>query len=108
MLWNLLFFDIQNMPIEQFIEGCELARSMIPPEAEIYLTKIIHARLTGEARRSIQDQDFTQVRQLTNFLKSILGTTKSLLQLQAELARNDQKAEETVLTYTNRAKAIGR
>lgn len=47
------FFDDQNMPVEHFIEGCELARSMLPSEAEVYLTKIVHARLTGEDRRAM-------------------------------------------------------
>lgn len=96
------------MPVEHFIEGCELFRSMLPSEAEVNLAKIINSRLIGEARRSIQDQDFSRINRLTSFFKSIFGSTKSLLQLQVDFARNYQEANESVLTYANKTKAIGK
>jgi len=73
------FFDGQNIPITYFIEGCEEAKSMFPAEAEWQFTKII--RIVGEARRTIQDQDFDSVTQLTNYLKQIYGLSKNIYHL---------------------------
>ncbi|KYN20072.1 hypothetical protein ALC57_07578 [Trachymyrmex cornetzi] len=44
------FFDGQNIPITYFIERCEEAKSMLPPEAESQFTKIIRTRIIGEAQ----------------------------------------------------------
>lgn len=63
------FFGGQNIPITYFIEGCEEAKSMLPPETESQFTKIIRTRIIGEARRTIQDQIFDTASQLTNFLR---------------------------------------
>jgi len=55
------FFDGQNIPITYFTEECEEAKSMLSPETESQFTKIIRTRIVGEARRTIQDQNFNTV-----------------------------------------------
>jgi len=62
------FFDGQNIPLSYFIEECEKAKSMLPAETEFQFTKIIRTRIVGEARRTIQNQIFDSVAQLTKYL----------------------------------------
>ena len=71
------FFDGQNIPITYFTEECEEAKSMLSPETESQFTKIIRTRIVGEARRTIQDQNFDTVSQLIN-LKQIYGPAKNV------------------------------
>jgi len=102
------FFDGQNIPLTYFIEGCEEAKSMLPEEAEPQFTKIIRTRIVGEARRTIQDQDFDSVAQLTKYLEQIYGPSKNIYQLQGELGCIYQKNEEDIVTYANRVKILGK
>lgn len=44
------------MPIQQFIQGCREARDIIPVSHEGNLTKMIKARLEGEAAKSVQNR----------------------------------------------------
>ena len=46
------------------MEGCEEAKSILPPEAESQFTKIMRTRIVDEARRIIQDQNFDIMGQL--------------------------------------------
>jgi len=101
------FFDGKNIPLNYFIEGCEEAKSMLPDEAESQFTKIIRTRIVGEARRTIQGEDFDSVAQLTKYLKQIYGSSKNVYQLQGELGSIYQKNEEDVVTYANRVKILG-
>jgi len=102
------FFDGQNIPLSYFIEGCEEAKSMLPAEAESQFTKIIRTRIVGEARRTIQDQIFDSVAQLTKYLEQIYGPSKNVYQLQGELGSVYQKNVEDVVTYANRVKLLGK
>lgn len=102
------FFDGNNIPLNYFIEGCEEAKSMLPKEAESQFTKIIRTRIVGEARRTIQDQDFNTVAQLTSYLKRIYCPSKNVYQMQGELGCIYQKNEEDVVTYANRIKILGK
>ncbi|XP_072765780.1 LOW QUALITY PROTEIN: uncharacterized protein [Anoplolepis gracilipes] len=102
------YFDGQNIPLNYFIEGCEEAKSMLPKETEPQLTRIIRTRIIGEARRTIQDQNFDSVSQLTTYLKQIYGPTKNIYQLQGELGCIYQKGDENVVTYANRVKFLGK
>lgn len=102
------FFDGKNIPLTYFVEGCEEAKSMLPPEAEPQFTRIIRTRIVGEARRTIQDQDFDSVAQLTKYLENTYGPVKNIYQLQGELGRVYQKIEEDVITYANRVKFLGK
>lgn len=102
------FFDGKNIPLNYFIEGCEEAKSMLPHEAEPQFTKILRTRIVGEARRTIRDQDFETVAQLTKYLKQIYGGSKNVYQLQGELGNVYQKNDEDVVTYANRVKLLGK
>jgi len=60
-------------------------QNLLPVEAESQFTKIIRTRIVGEARRTIQDQIFDSVVQLTKYLEQIYGSSKNVYQLQGEL-----------------------
>jgi len=102
------YFDGQNIPLNYFIERCEEAKSMLPRKTESQFIKIIRTRII-EARRTIQDQDFDSVSQLTKYetnMKQIYGPSKNVYQLQGELGCIYQKNEEDVVTYANRIKIL--
>ena len=103
------FFDGKNIPLTYFIEECkDEAKAMLPNEAESQFTKIIRTRIVGEARRTIQDQDFDTVASLTKYLEQVYGLSKNIYQLQGELGCIYQKNEEDVVTYANRVKLLGK
>ena len=102
------FFDGSNTPLSYFIEGCEEAKAMLPAEAEAQFTKVIRTKIVGEARRTIQGQDFDSIAQLVKYLKQIYGSSKSAYQLQGELGSVYQKKDEDVITYANRVKNLGK
>ncbi|KAL6421588.1 hypothetical protein ACFW04_014317 [Cataglyphis niger] len=81
---------------------------MLPREAESQFTKIIRTRIVGEARRTIQDENFDSVSQLTSYLKQIYGPSKNVYQLQGELGCIYQKNGEDVVMYANRVKMLGK
>ncbi|EZA55730.1 hypothetical protein X777_04170 [Ooceraea biroi] len=81
---------------------------MLPNEAESQFTKIVRTRVVGEARRTIQRQDFENIGQLTKYLKQIYGSSKNAYQLQGELGNIYQKGVEDVVTYANRVKVLGK
>jgi len=91
-------FDGQNIPLSYFIEGCEEAKSMLRAEVESQFTKIIRTRIVDETRRTIQDQIFDSVAQLTKYLEQIYGPSKNVYQLQGELG-SVYKNEKDVITY---------
>ena len=102
------FFDGQSGSLSYFIEGCEEGKSMVPAEAEAQFAKIIRTRIVGEARRTIQDQNFDTVAHLTTYLKKVYGPAKNVYQLQGELGCIYQRNEEDVITYANRVKLLGK
>jgi len=101
------FFNGKNIPLNYFIEGCKETKSMLPDETESQFIKIIRTRIVGEARRTIQGEDFNSV-QLTNYLKQIYDFSKNVYQLQGELGSVYQKNEDNVVTYPNRVKILGK
>jgi len=74
---------------------------MLPIEAESQFTKIITVRIVDEARRTIQDQIFDSVAQLTKYLDQIYDPPKNVYQLRGELGSVYQKNEKNVVTYAN-------
>lgn len=54
---------------------------MLPDEAESQFIKIIRTRIVGEARRTIQDQDFNSIAQLAKYLEQVYGQSKNIYQL---------------------------
>jgi len=72
---------------------------MLSSEAESQFARILRTRIVGEGRRTIRDEDFNTVAELTKFLKQIYGETKNAYQLQGELENVYQKNEEDVCSH---------
>ena len=70
--------------------------------------KLLELEIVGEANRTIQDQDFDNISQLTKYLEQVYGPSKNIYQLQGELDSIYQKNEEDVVTYANRIKILGK
>lgn len=101
-------FSGRNIPLGQFIEGCEEAKAMLPAESETSLVKLIRTRLTGEARRSGHGQSFNTINDVITFFEEIYAPSKTLLQLYGELGDVCQYSDEDVITYLNRVRDIGK
>lgn len=100
-------FDGKTLSIYIFLEGCEEALLMLPEGAEGNLVKMIRTRLTGEARRVIQGQQFGTLVALTKFLKSIYAPAISTNQIRRELGSAFQKLNEDTISYANHIREIG-
>ena len=95
-----------NIPLSAFLDGCREARSMIPPINEPDLAKLIKMRLFGEALKSAQSKVFSNIDEIAKFFNSIFGSAKTCHQLHGELANMRQKRNESVITFSNKIKAI--
>ena len=101
-------FDGSNISLGQFIEGCLEAKDMVEPGAEKNLVRLIKSKIFGEARKSMSGQNFETVEQIRNFLTGIFVPRRSIQLLVGELGREYQREGESVLTYANRMREIGR
>lgn len=100
-------FDGFNIPLEEFIEGCGDAKSMLLVNDEANLVKFLRLKIKGEAKRFIKDQEFQSLEQLENFLKKIFIPHQTVPQLLGELGRQYQRDGKSVLTFANRVRGLG-
>ena len=101
------YFSGRNIPITQFVDGCYEALSMLTPNAEGNLVKLIRTRLTGEAHRIIKGQSYDKISELITALKSVYAPIESVNQIRGELGRIYQRDTEDVITFVNRVRDIG-
>ena len=100
-------FNGKNIPLGQFIEGCNEAKCMIKPESGINLVKLLRSKISGEARQAISGRTFLTIDKLKSFLKNIYSTARTILQLLGELGYEFQRENENVITFANRIRDIG-
>ena len=101
-------FNGNNIPLSVFLEGCDEAKEMIAIENEANLTKLIRSRLTGEARKAIYGQVFATIEQLKDFIKAIYAPAKTVHQLLGEMGSEFQRDHESVISFANRIRDLGR
>lgn len=99
-------FDGKNIPLSQFLEGCNEAKEMIEPNAEANLVKLIRSRLIGEARQAILGQAFPTIDALKDYIKNIYAPAKTTNQLLGELGNEFQRDSESVIAYANRMRDL--
>ena len=58
-------FDGHNISLNEFIEACNEAKSMVDAASENGLVMLIRTRISGEARRTILNRAFDKVANLT-------------------------------------------
>ena len=100
-------FNGRNIPLAQFIEGCNEAKCMIEPESEINVVKLLRSKIKGEARQAISGQVFLTIDELETFLKNIYTPARTIPQLLGEPGQEFHKDYENVITYAKRIRGIG-
>lgn len=95
-------FNGQNIPLSQFLDGCEEAKNILPDTAEAELAKLLRMRLYGEALSAARGQTFKAISEVTEFFEKIFGSGKTYHDWLGELAKIKQKHSETVISYINR------
>ena len=100
-------FNCENVPVRVFLEGCDKAKEMVNAENEANLAKL-RSKLTGEARKAIYGQAFATIEQLKDFIKAIYSPSKTVHQLLGEMGNEYQKDHETVISFANRIRDLGR
>ena len=102
-----ILFNGKNIPLNQFIEGCNEAKFMIEPESETNLVKLIRSKIQGEARQAISGRTFLTIDELKTFLKNIYSPARTIPQLLGELGQEFQRDHENVIAFANRIRDIG-
>lgn len=95
-------FDGTNVPLEEFLEGCRDAASIVGGNNEENLVKFLKLRIKDKAKRSIKDEDFANVRELEDFLRKMFLPPQTVPQLLGELGRQYQRDDQSVLSFANR------
>lgn len=81
---------------------------MVDAAALPNLVKLARTRLNGEAKRAIQGQAFNTMECLIDLIKGLFAHMKSVNQLQGELGSEYQREGESVVTFANRIRDIGK
>ena len=100
-------FNGKNIPLCQFLEGCDEAKEMIGPESEANLARLVRSKITGEARQAISGQTFNTINSIKDFLKKIYAPAQTIPQLLGEMGNEFQRDEESVISFANRIRDIG-
>ena len=100
-------FTGKNIPLGQFLEGCNEAKEMVEPAFEANLVKLIRSKVLGEARQAISGHSFATVEEIKDFMKNIYAPEKTTTQLLGELGNEFQHDDENVISFANRIRDIG-
>lgn len=101
-------YDGTNIPLTQFIEGCEEARDLLPPTAESSLVRLARNKLRGNARVAIQDARFEKIGDFINYIKKLYAPAETVYQVQGKLGNIFQKDNENVVSYANRVRILAK
>lgn len=101
-------YDGRRADLIKFVEGCNLARRLVPDQFETELAKLITVRLTGEASKAARDREFNSIQDLVIFFDKTFGNPKPYHELEGELAQIRQKPEERIIVFSNRIREKGR
>jgi len=100
------YFDGYNIPLQQFIRTCRRAREIVPPAAEVNLTKLLINKLRNRAYYAVEDEPCDTVTQLIDLLTKAFGTPKTIDQYRGELSTIHLKPHEHIIDFISRVKDI--
>lgn len=100
-------FNGEDIPLGQFLEGLDEARSMIEDNHEATLVKLARSKINGEARKAIYGHDFTTIEALKTYLREIYFSNQSVFQLTGILGNTFQRHGENVISFANRVRELG-
>ena len=69
---------------------------------------MIRLKLTAEARKAIYGQAFVTIDGLKDFIKEIYAPAKTVHQLLSEMGSEYQRDNETIFSFANRIRYLGR
>ena len=99
-------FDGQGSSVLKFARACRQARSMIPRQMEVPLTKLIKGKLRGRAYAAVEDSDCYSIESLCDLLKETFGPRMDIDQIKGDLAHIYMRKGEHILDYISRVKDL--
>lgn len=99
-------FDGRNITVNRFIRECKKAESFVNPMHKMFFVSLVESKVTGAAGAYLQFKDFVTLNELLDKLKKSFAPSRNLPQIQAELARVCQRADEKVSDYGLRVSTI--
>ena len=100
------FFDGYRPSVFQFLKACERAKSMLAPQQETQLTKLLMNKLRGHALIAIGDSDLITLDEFGNKLKQYFAPCKNVNQYKDELGYTFKKPGENILDYITRVQNL--
>ena len=99
-------FNGTNMSVSMFTEQCKAAAALLEPNEMIYLAILVRNRVTGPARRYIQDRVGITLDEILRILQSIYIPREDTSQLTQELANIQRNIGETISDYGTRVSVL--
>lgn len=101
-------FDGKLSNLSNFLEGCQEAKDMVSEGSEANLVKVLRSKLVGEARKAIIGEKFETVEALKDYIRDLYVPAKTVHQLQGDLGSLFQRENESVLSFANRIREVGK
>ena len=99
-------FDGTNMSVIMFIEQCKAAAALLETHEMPYLIILVRNKITGPARKYIQDRVGASLDDILRILQGIYMPREDTSQLTQELANIHRNPEETISDYGNRVSVL--
>ena len=99
-------FNGRNISVRMFVRHCRAAVSMVLPQEIPYLTMLIVTKITGEARKLIQDSPDINLNDILKILEQVYSQQEDLSQLMQQLATVKRSSLEMLPEYGERVSQI--
>ena len=99
-------FDGSKPSVFQFHRACKKARSMVPPQYESHLAKLLMYKLRGYAFLAVEDAFMLTVKEFGNKLRDMLAPAKTVNEYRGELGLIYQRPGEEIFSYIDRVKYL--
>ena len=92
-------FTGQDGSFQIFSKECKFAEQSINPALRPLFARFLRSKIQGDAQIYIRNFHFSSVEELLSILEKAFGISKSLFQIQSEIAHIKQMKNETILSY---------
>lgn len=101
-------FEGSSATVSDFIRSCKRACSMLPASAEFMFLTLLRQKFKGEARTSVENMDYANMKEFDNLMRSVFDRRRSANQYKADMENIVMKPDEKMVSYVNRARTIYR
>ena len=98
--------DGESKSVLKFIRACERAPEMFPPHLEPTLARLLRNKLRRQAYTAFEDDSFTNIKEFTEHLKEIFGSSKTINEYRRELGNITKNKNEHIIDYISRVKDL--